>query len=267
MKYIKNALKEFIAWMAIFGAMPFLAFHVFLFGIQIYKSALEIPLFLILPLVWLCCLRVISYTPRVSGNETPIFPSPFKKRKPYSFHAILEALFWYSIIAVMYFSYSGALKFPEIVEAKPVALIIKGYVLFFIGSIVGMLVIAYVTKSAKAILTHIKAFRELAHRIVSVVLTYIAVSLVFSAIFRSLSIYNTDSFSGKLSTSIDFFYFSVVTITTLSYGDIYLKTDMAKIMVVCESLIGIYLLAILIGLTISVSLKKKETNNAINTDN
>ncbi|WP_219079322.1 potassium channel family protein [Vibrio parahaemolyticus] len=53
---------------------------------------------------------------------------------------------------------------------------------------------------------------------------------------------------------MDSIYFSIVTITTLGYGDILPVHWLSKILVIVEVLMGVMFLAVMIGLIISTSL-------------
>ena len=82
---------------------------------------------------------------------------------------------------------------------------------------------------------------------------YISVASIFAAIYRYLSLWTDNAFNQPIASTLDAFYFSVVTMTTLGYGDIHPVSNLAKGLVIVEVLSGVMLLAIMVGVAISVS--------------
>ncbi len=71
---------------------------------------------------------------------------------------------------------------------------------------------------------------------------YLAAILLFTYIFWGADVlYDKNFLKGNID-SIDYFYFSVVTITTLGYGEMLPGTEMAKFMVAVLTLFGLYIL-------------------------
>ncbi|GGO80430.1 hypothetical protein GCM10011348_17070 [Marinobacterium nitratireducens] len=60
-------------------------------------------------------------------------------------------------------------------------------------------------------------------------------------------------FSRDIIGRIDSVYYSFVTMTTLGYGDIYPKSDLTKILATGQTLVGMFMFAIVIGLFLSRS--------------
>ena len=84
---------------------------------------------------------------------------------------------------------------------------------------------------------------------------YVLVFILFAVIYSSLP---SDAF--KESPQMHFWnslYFSIVTITTLGYGDVTPTTDFAKILVSVESLVGLFLL----GMFLNLESRRASQNN------
>lgn len=60
-------------------------------------------------------------------------------------------------------------------------------------------------------------------------------------------------FSRELTGRIDSIYYSFVTMTTLGYGDIYPVSEVTKIIATMQTLVGMFMFAIVIGLFLSKS--------------
>ncbi len=73
-------------------------------------------------------------------------------------------------------------------------------------------------------------------------IAYLAVTILFSVTFWVIDTEYDKNFLLKNVHVVDYFYFSVVTITTLGYGDILPGTWVAKLMVSALPLFGLYIL-------------------------
>ena len=60
-------------------------------------------------------------------------------------------------------------------------------------------------------------------------------------------------FSVESLSRVDSVYYSFVTMTTLGYGEIYPMSDPTKILAISQTLVGIFMFAIVIGLFLSKS--------------
>lgn len=69
--------------------------------------------------------------------------------------------------------------------------------------------------------------------------------IIFFALIDFL--FSNDAFNGKLTNFLDALYFSVETITTLGFGDLYPSNPMGKILVIIESLLGIIVLGLFLN--------------------
>lgn len=67
-------------------------------------------------------------------------------------------------------------------------------------------------------------------------LCFVALIPVFALAYCAIG---AENFSGASAGFVDFFYFSTVTVTTLGYGDISPKTDLARLLVSLEVLLGV----------------------------
>jgi hypothetical protein len=72
-----------------------------------------------------------------------------------------------------------------------------------------------------------------------------------------------DPFGGKDPiTRIQSVYFSFVTMTTIGYGDLTPKSDLGQLLVVAHSIIGLFMLATVIGLFLSLAASSEGNNPA-----
>lgn len=90
-------------------------------------------------------------------------------------------------------------------------------------------------------------------------LTVLLLIIIFFAII-DLQLSN-DAFNGKLTNFLDALYFSVETITTLGFGDLYPSNSVGKLLVVIESLLGIIVLGLFLNaIAHSQAVKDNEEN-------
>lgn len=86
-------------------------------------------------------------------------------------------------------------------------------------------------------------------QVVAALATYVETALAFSFTYLGVARamgqdFFSDGIAGQMS---DFVYFSVVTITTLGYGDLTPATDLGRSLVMLETLIGQILLVVLVA--------------------
>lgn len=258
---MKEENKELIFFMIHFGAIPFLFFHAFIFSIIYYKHAPEVPLFVVLPLMWICFFRIMRYMPKPMHHL-------FKRKKssdiPFSapsLPAYIEAIIWYPVIAIIYYHFHVKFSLFANIDGlgKDTYSILSGYGAYFVASIVGGVISLFIVENFLSIKSEITSgqWKIIKNRLTSVFITYIGVILFFSGLYRWVSDNIDKSFSTSIETTLDAIYFSVVTITTLGYGDITPKSSISKIFVMVESILGVLFLAIMIGLVISTSLSQR----------
>lgn len=99
-------------------------------------------------------------------------------------------------------------------------------------------------------------FRDFYHRflrvrwsvaLLAIVLFFLALNTLFAlAYFMAGGIANT-----RPGSFADAFYFSVQTMGTIGYGSMYPTTDLTNVLVVCESVVGMLVIAIVTGLIFS----------------
>ncbi len=70
--------------------------------------------------------------------------------------------------------------------------------------------------------------------------TYVVSIFAFAGDYWRLA----DAFPAQWDSFIDAIYFSTVTITTLSYGDTYPKTDLLRMAVSVEAILGIFVVGL-----------------------
>lgn len=91
-------------------------------------------------------------------------------------------------------------------------------------------------------------------RLGSFFITFLFVVIVFAAIYSLIYQFDGDTFSSSHSETIkctDFLYFSIITITTLGYGDICPVGTIAKFLTSIEVFMGIIIVAGYLSLVIS----------------
>ncbi|HIC62018.1 MAG TPA: two pore domain potassium channel family protein [Marine Group III euryarchaeote] len=76
-------------------------------------------------------------------------------------------------------------------------------------------------------------------------MTTISAILIFSAIFASMP-EGLENVEGKDISTTDYLYYSVVTFTTLGYGDIVPVGPLAKMLSITEALSGVFLMSLLV---------------------
>lgn len=79
---------------------------------------------------------------------------------------------------------------------------------------------------------------------------YCFLGVSFSYLYMVFYQIDYESFSG-VSGVVDFFYFSFVTITTLGYGDVLPVSSGVKLAVIFETVIGIFYMAVVVGIVIA----------------
>jgi hypothetical protein len=254
---VKNAS---VAWLLIYAICPFLLFHTFIIGVFLFRNALEIPFLIIFPLMWIGHLRIISYMPFNPFSEK-LFKIK-KSRKLLSVTGIIEAIMWYSYVVCIYYYYH--VKFPEFGnflnskvafswgDTKPV---LWGYISFFVGSIIMSITIATISKPINDLLYQFREQRHILQRLKFAFVLYLFVDLFFSSIIRIVSLNTNQPYSPDITSTIDSFYFSTITLATLGYGDIHPVSEVAKLLSAIEVIVGVFLIAIVISAAISFPYK------------
>jgi voltage-gated potassium channel Kch len=81
---------------------------------------------------------------------------------------------------------------------------------------------------------------------------YLLIALVFSDIFVAVDIAQSTPFFGEPESSTRFMYFSIVTLTTLGYGDLSPATDLGGLAANTEAIVGQLFLVTFIGLLVGL---------------
>ena len=78
---------------------------------------------------------------------------------------------------------------------------------------------------------------------------YLLVGITFGSLYRTMSVIDETAFSQPLDSAAN--YFSFVTLTTLGFGDIVAKSEMARSLVTLEAVLGQVLLVTLVARSVS----------------
>jgi len=78
------------------------------------------------------------------------------------------------------------------------------------------------------------------------VVGYLMVGAAFAELYRVVNLFSPEAFAG-LEGAEGLTYFSLVTLTTLGYGDIYPVTSVTRSLVILESVTGTFYMAVLVS--------------------
>ncbi len=120
--------------------------------------------------------------------------------------------------------------------------------------IISMVLLATVFKNVLRLF----AFRNIRNLIVSFLVVYISFILFFALCYANVHKFFPDSFGASQSLSFfDMTYYSVVTITTLGYGDIRALHWVPRLLSMIEVIVGLGLVVIYVGITAAIFLREK----------
>lgn len=88
--------------------------------------------------------------------------------------------------------------------------------------------------------------------LIGAISAYLLIALAFSDIFVAIDVVQSAPFFDEPASSTRFMYFSLVTITTLGYGDLAPATDLAGLAANTEAVIGQVFLVTFIGLLVGL---------------
>jgi voltage-gated potassium channel Kch len=104
------------------------------------------------------------------------------------------------------------------------------------------------------------------NKIVGAVCIFLLIAFLWAILFQFLEALTPGSFSG-IPPGLEhgqfdrFVYFSLVTLTTLGYGDISPKTSLASILVTLEAVIGVFYIAILVAALVGDFMAMRKTDD------
>jgi len=235
-------LATIISFPIVFGM-----FHFYIFSLWAYWDiAPEIPIVLSSTILMLCYWRMEYFVPLPLHNRN--------NKKTTLLHKAIELPFWYVIMFFLYAHLNIKFNLGENLNNKSLHIpLLWGYAAFFALSFLYVGFRTVVLSTFSELIGKAREISSLFDRVFSIFIIYLLVALMFSSIYRFLSHWEPSSFNAPLESWMDSMYFSVVTITTLGYGEIHPTQAISKILVVSEVLLGLLLLVVMLGTAISTS--------------
>lgn len=86
---------------------------------------------------------------------------------------------------------------------------------------------------------------------------YFLIGLLWMIFYMIMTGLNPDAFTNLSDKRVDFFYYSITTLTTLGYGDITPKSSYAKLLSTSEAFVGQVYIAIFIAQLVGMSIAQK----------
>ena len=104
------------------------------------------------------------------------------------------------------------------------------------------------------------------NKIVGAICIYLLLALLWAILYQFLEVSSPGSFNGIASDPQHmqfhrFVYFSLVTLTTLGYGDIAPATPLAGVLVTLEAVVGVFYIAILVAALVGDFMAARKTEN------
>ncbi len=94
----------------------------------------------------------------------------------------------------------------------------------------------------------IKDLGEFANFFINLMISFSVINLSMNAVHNRLNIEQAFNFGNGLRAIIDSIYFSIITMTTVGYGDIFPHTTLARLIISIECLTSYLMLGIMIGI-------------------
>jgi len=157
----------------------------------------------------------------------------------------------------------GTLLALPMVAATWSTYFVKIPLIYLTGQCFGIVFIAFMVVTILSFI--FKQYKITLDVINGTVVVYLLIAIMWSFIFRVIEVLQPGSFTitqglGE-ETRLTFIYYSIVTITTLGYGDITPVTDVAQSFSALEAIVGqiylVVLVARLVGIHIAQSMSKK----------
>ncbi len=255
----KGIFETILAFPIVFGM-----FHFFIFSLWLYwPLAPEIPIILSSSILLACYKRMEWFVPYPLHNRN--------QKSPRFLHKIIELPVWYAVMILLYQHLGNKFNLESQLKDDLYKILAWGYGAFFLISLTVSPISYFVLNRFSRLISKVKEIPLLIERVLTIFSVYIGVAAIFSALFRYLSLWEENSFNIPIENALDAFYFSIVTMTTLGYGEIHPASSTAKVFVIIEVLIGIVLLAVMVGTAISatfheVSINQEKHNNSSNSD-
>lgn len=107
------------------------------------------------------------------------------------------------------------------------------------------------------------ARRVLSHRrasfqtLMGAVSAYLLIALAFQFIFLALEAYSPEPFFGQAEPSTTYMYYSLVTITTLGYGDLTAVDALSRLASTMEAVIGQVYLVVFVGFIVGIFVSQR----------
>lgn len=106
----------------------------------------------------------------------------------------------------------------------------------------------------RRLLRHKRATRG---TLLGAVSAYLLLALTFTYLFQTVETVQQTPFFGTEEPTTSFMYFSLVTITTLGYGDLSAATELGRLVSVMEALIGQVYLVTFVGLVVGLLVNQR----------
>lgn len=165
----------------------------------------------------------------------------------------IETMLSCCILLLLYKRLSIRFNFPDSLPDNTRQILWRGYLFFFAATLPVAVVLHLLADSFRQLVLELTKLRHLFRRSLIVATLYVAIDVVFAALYRLCSLEMSGMFNVSLNSFLDAFYFSTVTMTTLGYGEIRPEHPLGKILVSIQTLCGLFLLAAILASAISAS--------------
>ena len=140
---------------------------------------------------------------------------------------------------------------PVLVASSLLAVIVGGH---FVGALVPIVIAVLVLAAIASILTRARVHSTITVTTVfGALCLYLMIGLFYSALYPAISQLTGDPFFVQQGAhgSVDYMYFSFVTMSTVGYGDLTAAGNLGKMLAVSEALIGQMFLVTVVALVVT----------------
>ena len=140
---------------------------------------------------------------------------------------------------------------PVLVASAVLAVIIGGR---FVGALVPIVIAVLVLAAIASIMTRASVHTTITvNTVFGALCLYLMIGLFYSAVYPTIATISGDPFFAQQGArgSIDYMYFSYVTMSTVGYGDLTAAGNLGKMLAVSEALIGQMFLVTVVALVVS----------------